>query len=209
MIALAEYVIVRVYPAPEGAAYTVQTFTHGIITLLLGLFTLSFKFFRYVDQWSVVKQSITDLTNVLGLGVEDLRRLAPIAKDEEMVRDFLQRFGVNNQAKVSELERTVASLQAANKDLQSNLQRIVSKYEKENSEIVASARQMQSEFALQKSELERKLSELTLQLNSWKEKYQVLELGTDEQKAQYLKKLYISAQYKLNGKRRKIDGKQE
>lgn len=153
----------------------------GLITFGFLIIAGSYEFARYVDRWADVRASINDLTEVIPM--QDLKRLAPIADNPDLLAEFLQAYGVKSEATVSDLQQQLATLQATNNDLH--------KYVK----------QLQSDLTNRKSELERLVSELTLQVNSWKTKYEVLESGTDEQKAEHLRTLYFSAKNRLNAKK--------
>lgn len=161
----------------------------GLITFGFLIIIGAYEFARYVDKWAGVRESINDLTNVMDF--ETLKRLAPIADNPDMIQDFLQAYGTNYQAKVSELERNLAKSISAISETESELKRTISELQTRLSDSEANRKQTESES-------KRTISELTLQLSNWKAKYEVLESGTLEQKTNLLRDMYRSAQNTLN-----------
>lgn len=180
LFALAELVIISVFPS-------VQPLTHGLVAFSLIMSFLLFFFARYVDKQEKVCGTIEKLSSAIG--VENIKRLSPIASNEDAVVEFLQRFALNYEATLCDYEQKLASLQATNNDLQNKLKQVVSDYE-----------QLQSKSFAQQSEFERRISDLNLQLARYKAKYEVLETGTDEQKAAHLRNMYFSAKNRINAK---------
>jgi HPt (histidine-containing phosphotransfer) domain-containing protein len=189
LFALSEMVIIKVYPSAE-------TLTHGIITFSLAFLFGMTSFAVYVGKWEALQDFINKTAIIIGY--ETLERLAPIAKNEELVNEFLARYGEFSQAKVSELEQIIANLKINAVKEKSELERMYSETINALSETKATAKQMLSEKESLISELQRKLSEREQTLNAWKAKYEVLETGTDEQRKELLGAMYRSMVNKLN-----------
>jgi hypothetical protein len=187
LFAISEVVIIQVFPSAE-------TLTHGLITFCLAAIFVVVSFAVYVEKWNAIKNFID--TSIFDH--DTLERLAPIAQNEELVTALLERYALNYEAKVSELEQIIANLRINAVKEKSELERLYSETINELSETKATAKQMLSEKEYLISELQRKLSEREQTLNAWKAKYEVLETGTDEQKKELLGAMYRSMVNKLN-----------